>query len=177
MALNSSRSKRKISQTTAAFQLEDLSSRARLFRSKLIEEFRVAEHGGAFGEKDEAGGTSKYTTTDLFPEDDPDKNVFHNFLRKTPHELVMFKDFNREENTQTNVERMDKRLVRVTKTIPIGVWARWVVSSKIFNAFIMFLILTNAVLQGVPTLFPESDYRLFHQETDPNISRFFFMTI
>lgn len=102
-----------------------------------------------------------HPSLDLFSEFQPD--LFKKFLTQTPHQLVKFKILKR--SLQKNVTgTTDKRLIRVKNinAIPLGVWAAHVSNHPYFSSLIFFLIIVNAVIQGVQTgLDRTKDYRTF----------------
>ena len=79
--------------------------------------------------------------------------TFVNVLLERPQELVKFAAFKR--TLKTSYERnQDPRLLRVANrhgTLPLSVWSGWLVRTRAFNTFILFLICANAILIGFET--------------------------
>ncbi|KAL0210403.1 hypothetical protein RCL1_004839 [Eukaryota sp. TZLM3-RCL] len=109
----------------------DLSARTSLFRSKLIEEFRLCDGGAAGAEVPLLSSRDMFTDTD----------AYNRLLRDHPLHVIKFKNFKRRPNT------LDKRMTRVrhmTK-VPIGVWASWLVHHRFFLDFILVIIVLNGL--------------------------------
>eukprot|EP01006_Ploeotia_vitrea_P035644 TRINITY_DN65915_c4_g1_i1.p1 TRINITY_DN65915_c4_g1~~TRINITY_DN65915_c4_g1_i1.p1 ORF type:complete len:679 (+),score=323.55 TRINITY_DN65915_c4_g1_i1:55-2091(+) len=133
-------------------EFQDLSSRAQVFREKLVEEFHLAERTTT---------APKYNTSDLFSASEP--VLFRQVLLHTPNQLINFKIFKRSQDVVEAPTKgdTDKRLTRVRNinSIPIGVWAHWLSTHSWFTGFIFALILSNAVLQGLQTQIGEEEHR------------------
>jgi len=113
--------------------LRDLSTRTNIFRSKLIEEFRLTE-GVAENTKDspvfatdQLFGNSNFTPLTLITADG-DQALFLRQLRENPTQTVKFKELQRTKDELKQRTKADRRLLRVKsqKSLPISVWARWV---------------------------------------------------
>ncbi|KAJ4460815.1 putative Cation channel sperm-associated protein 2 [Paratrimastix pyriformis] len=134
---------------SAGFSHTDLSARCVLFRSKLIEEFRLSDNI-AYNTKD----APVLTTTDIIKEPD----LFKQTLRDTPNQLIKFKIFKRGMTTDASAK--DRRMTRTKamNTIPIGVWAWWFTNTSLFNYVMTIVIIFNAVMLGVQGELPEEQY-------------------
>ena len=159
----------------------DISSRGFLFRRRLVDEFRIGEAitAGDGSDAQTGGGSSKVVATADAPilstkdiENDP--LGFKKLLRDNPSQPIKFKRFSRLDvgsgvdldsfGRHAHVRKLlDKRLVRIAnlRTIPVGVWASWMVTHDRFQTLIMVMILVNAILLGIEAeLDPEDDFRV-----------------
>eukprot|EP00735_Rhodelphis_limneticus_P014542 TRINITY_DN8580_c0_g1::TRINITY_DN8580_c0_g1_i1::g.8615::m.8615 TRINITY_DN8580_c0_g1::TRINITY_DN8580_c0_g1_i1::g.8615 ORF type:complete len:733 (+),score=135.83,sp/A2ARP9/CTSR2_MOUSE/35.24/1e-54,Ion_trans/PF00520.26/2.2e-29,RhoGAP/PF00620.22/0.035,RhoGAP/PF00620.22/1e+03,DUF1018/PF06252.7/12,DUF1018/PF06252.7/8.2 TRINITY_DN8580_c0_g1_i1:22-2220(+) len=141
-----------------AAAMQDLATRTVLFRNRLIEEFQILESST---ELDTTSKTApQYTTRDIIMEPE----LFKNILRETPQQLIKFKLFKRTADMverKKKQARADRRLARVKNinSVPIGVWANWVVNHPVFTTLMIILILINGVLLGVAAETPDEDYK------------------
>eukprot|EP00455_Lapot_gusevi_P002899 TRINITY_DN11197_c0_g1_i3.p1 TRINITY_DN11197_c0_g1~~TRINITY_DN11197_c0_g1_i3.p1 ORF type:complete len:488 (-),score=60.15 TRINITY_DN11197_c0_g1_i3:162-1625(-) len=130
----------------------ELTTRAEFFRDKLIEEFRLVEDSFHYNAAD-IKAAPKFTTSDLFPKVEDQAQDKSDVLKKVlisqPHQLVKFKIFKRSQGPRKN--QVDKRLIRVKNIdkVPIGVYANWVVEHPVFQNLVVFLIVANAISQGI----------------------------
>jgi hypothetical protein len=122
---------------------KDLSSRSSLFRSKLMTEFRVLDNDY------QSNNAPRIDSSTILS----DYAMFSNILLERPQELVKFAPFKR--TLKTSKERnKDHRLLRVRNrfgSVPLSIWAGWLVRTSGFSAIILVLICANAVLIGVET--------------------------
>eukprot|EP01112_Ceratiomyxa_fruticulosa_P012269 TRINITY_DN3389_c0_g1_i2.p1 TRINITY_DN3389_c0_g1~~TRINITY_DN3389_c0_g1_i2.p1 ORF type:complete len:573 (+),score=116.85 TRINITY_DN3389_c0_g1_i2:221-1939(+) len=115
--------------------INDLSSRAGVFKSKLIDEFILVDSGGATD-------TSAYSVEDLIAGPD----IFNRIILETPNQLIKLSNIRRKG---VNVVA-DKRLLRIStrnRAVP-GVWANWLIYSTHWQRMITLLIIIDAVLIG-----------------------------
>eukprot|EP00163_Fabomonas_tropica_P029382 TRINITY_DN626_c0_g1_i17.p1 TRINITY_DN626_c0_g1~~TRINITY_DN626_c0_g1_i17.p1 ORF type:complete len:136 (-),score=0.57 TRINITY_DN626_c0_g1_i17:539-946(-) len=100
---------------------DDISTRSHIFRSKLIDEFRLMEGGVESGSKD----APSFSTKDI----DSEPERFKRMLREAPGQLIKFKLFKRYAIMHQGQQEKDKRLTRIRNinTLPIGVWAHWLI--------------------------------------------------
>eukprot|EP00003_Mantamonas_plastica_P017851 TRINITY_DN29416_c0_g1_i1.p1 TRINITY_DN29416_c0_g1~~TRINITY_DN29416_c0_g1_i1.p1 ORF type:complete len:256 (-),score=61.52 TRINITY_DN29416_c0_g1_i1:113-844(-) len=136
----------------------DISERAEVFRSRLIEEFRLFGRPGKDSGKQ--GNEPIYTTADL----EKNPQLLDKLLRETPHQLVSFRIFKRtpDELAQQNLDRRLTRTKNLNR-VPIGVWASWIVNHPRFQWFIMATVIINSVLLGVESeLEPAENYTALH---------------
>jgi hypothetical protein len=81
-----------------------------------------------------------------------DEELFSDILLEKPYVLIQFKMFKKTvgEAGKSN-NKKDKRLIRIrnSDTVPVGVWARWFISQKYFQNFILLLIAFNALILGL----------------------------
>eukprot|EP00736_Rhodelphis_marinus_P007389 Rmarinus@m.27382 len=123
--------------TTETGAIQDLARRSVLFRNRLLEEFQVLESSN---DVDLTSKTApQYTTHDIAMEPD----LFTGVLRETPQQLIKFKMFKRTAEA-AQMKPADRRLARVKNinSVPIGVWANWVVN----RMFVWFICIYAGVL-------------------------------
>ena len=78
------------------------------------------------------------------------EHLFKRLLRDTPAQLIKFKIFKRSK-FKPGARKSDKRLTRIKNlhTVPIGVWAAWVIEHYVFQWIIIIFILLNAIILGM----------------------------
>eukprot|EP00163_Fabomonas_tropica_P029381 TRINITY_DN626_c0_g1_i15.p1 TRINITY_DN626_c0_g1~~TRINITY_DN626_c0_g1_i15.p1 ORF type:complete len:495 (-),score=101.10 TRINITY_DN626_c0_g1_i15:64-1548(-) len=81
-------------------------------------------------------------------------------LREAPGQLIKFKLFKRYAIMHQGQQEKDKRLTRIRNinTLPIGVWAHWLIQHPVFQWTIIFSILVNAIILGLQSEMSEEDY-------------------
>eukprot|EP00741_Cyanophora_paradoxa_P018144 tig00021038_g17518.t1 len=128
----------------------DLSSRAFVFREKIIEEFRLKDE--ILEENSE--NAPQYSSTEVVR----DEKLMTKVLFEKPTQLVRFKIFKR--SAENKDQKIDRRLIRVRNinTVPLGVWAAWVVDSKFFNILVNAAIILNCVMMGIQSELKDEDY-------------------
>eukprot|EP00736_Rhodelphis_marinus_P001469 Rmarinus@m.27381 len=140
--------------TTETGAIQDLARRSVLFRNRLLEEFQVLESSN---DVDLTSKTApQYTTHDIAMEPD----LFTGVLRETPQQLIKFKMFKRTAEA-AQMKPADRRLARVKNinSVPIGVWANWVVNHTVFTTLMILLIFLNGIILGVAVELPEENYK------------------
>lgn len=151
----------------------DTSRRARIFRSKLIEEFHIIENGLKVG-KD-----APKHSTDIVNEPE----VFENVLLKDPRTPIKFKIFKRSVELEKKISKSEKKYLRVRYRKGTGmyrVWVHWLVASPTFQTTITILIVINtgimAIMDGklVPSLTRKSDleYVIWEESSDGSSTAF-----
>eukprot|EP00741_Cyanophora_paradoxa_P018147 tig00021038_g17521.t1 len=128
----------------------DLSSRAAVFREKIIEEFRLKDE--ILEENSE--NAPQYSSTEVVR----DEKLMTKVLFEKPTQLVRFKIFKRSAADKD--QKIDRRLIRVRNinTLPVGVWAAWIVDSTFFTYVINTAILINCIMMGIQTELKDEDY-------------------
>eukprot|EP00741_Cyanophora_paradoxa_P000823 tig00000444_g794.t1 len=137
-----------------ALHTVDLARRTQYFRKQLIHEFRTLQQDAY----DDTKLAPRYNSREIIRSArgggaPADRQVLRSVLRETPLQLVKFKPLKRtidEEKRQMKAS-LDKRLLRVRSinTLPVPVWAAWVVNSALFNNAVVLLIMLNAVVLGL----------------------------
>eukprot|EP00948_MAST-09A_sp_MAST-9A-sp1_P000879 g879.t1 len=132
--------------------MNDISRRARIFRSKLIEEFHLVENHVSSLKSE----LPKYSTTDILSEE----GLLDSILTENPNSLIKFKIFKRSADVVRKATKKDRRLllVRNRDSPPIGVWANHISNHPWFMNFITLLIFVNAIILGVLTSLDSENY-------------------
>jgi len=122
------------------YGFHDLSSRSTIFRTKLIEEFQLLDNLSS-----SIKGTAQppqYNSKDV-----KDNLTLNKILSENPYQLIKFQAFKRTKETQ----KVDRRLTRIKNinTVPFGAWAGWAVSSPVFQNLILFIIVLDAIIEGI----------------------------
>lgn len=117
--------------------VEELSQRGEIFRSKLIEDFQLL---------DTLKSKGNIESPRFYSNEIQDPEIMDKLLKESPFSLVKFQVSRREE-----IKFNDRRLNRVRNKsrIPFGPWARSVAENAQVQNFIMFLIITNSIILGV----------------------------
>jgi hypothetical protein len=112
-----------------------ISSRAQVFRNRLIEEFQLGEDQSSLDMQ-----VPKITSEDFL-----DSKVRSKALRDSPFQLIKFKPFKRTPNGDQEVG-VDRRLLRTRNkdSVPIGAWAAKVVRNMIYQKALLVLIVLNS---------------------------------
>eukprot|EP00741_Cyanophora_paradoxa_P018150 tig00021038_g17524.t1 len=123
----------------------DLSSRAAVFREKIIEEFRLKDE--ILEENSE--NAPQYSSTEVVR----DEKLMTKVLFEKPTQLVRFKIFKRSAADKD--QKIDRRLIRVRNinTLPVGVWAGMVVDSTIFSRVVKCAIASHGRLINIKAAF------------------------
>jgi len=138
---------------THALAFQDISSRAQIFRHKLIDEFQLFE-----------GSSSLSTQSPMITSVEfGDAKIRETALRDTPFQLIKFKPFKRILNTtEAETAKMDRRFTRTKNRVnlPLGAWAASVVTNKHYHTLIMILIFANTISIGIDAEFSphENEY-------------------
>ncbi|XP_037088434.1 cation channel sperm-associated protein 2-like [Pollicipes pollicipes] len=131
-----------------------ISHRAELFRSRLIEHFRLLDAGIDEDGKLEASTVTSHQLVDASEE------VFQRALTDTPYGLVSFSmlsplDLEKQlkaQNTDKRMMRLEYRLGR--KIVPmIRIGAGKILRSRFFDGFILALVILNSLTLGVQAEF------------------------
>ncbi|KAL0233190.1 hypothetical protein GEMRC1_011935 [Eukaryota sp. GEM-RC1] len=101
----------------------DLSVRTSLYRTKLIEDFRLGDNAGH-----STADVPLLSTRDISLDPEAFKRFYH--FHRLPSDV-----------------NVDKRMTRVRhlNSIPVGVWASWMVNHRHFQNFILLTIILNAI--------------------------------
>ncbi|XP_068752581.1 cation channel sperm-associated protein 2-like [Montipora capricornis] len=117
---------------------EELSPRAEIFRSKLIEDFQlidiIANRGGT--------EPPKYYSNEV-----TDDDVMKQLLRETPQGLIKFQMYSKKDEQRFTDRRLNR--IKNKNTIPLGPWAHTVIEDPRIQNFMMILIITNSIALGV----------------------------
>ncbi|XP_078367481.1 cation channel sperm-associated protein 2-like isoform X1 [Oculina patagonica] len=117
---------------------DELSPRAEIFRSKLIEDFQlidmIANRGGA--------EPPKYYSNEI-----TDDEVMKQLLRESPQGLIKFQMYSKKDEQRFTDRRLNR--VKNKNAIPLGPWAHTVIEDPRFQNFMMILIITNSIVLGV----------------------------
>ncbi|XP_015753936.1 PREDICTED: cation channel sperm-associated protein 2-like [Acropora digitifera] len=119
---------------------DELSHRAEIFRSKLIEDFQLIDIIANRGDTE----PPKYYSNEV-----TDDDVMKQLLRETPQGLIKFQMYSSSKKDEQRFK--DRRLNRIKNknTIPLGPWAHTVVEDPRIQNFMMILIITNSIVLGV----------------------------
>eukprot|EP01029_Cantina_marsupialis_P023209 TRINITY_DN575195_c1_g2_i1.p1 TRINITY_DN575195_c1_g2~~TRINITY_DN575195_c1_g2_i1.p1 ORF type:complete len:455 (-),score=72.32 TRINITY_DN575195_c1_g2_i1:208-1572(-) len=129
---------------------EDLSERSGVFRSKLIDEFRLND--------DLRQRAARFSSQDLLQ----DVGLFNKLISNSKRELIKFRTFRRKLDPSGHMEAMQKRLVLTSKykRQAIFEWAHWITNHSVFLNLVIALIIINAISLGISTeLDEETDWR------------------
>lgn len=120
----------------------DLSTRTQIYRSRLMEEFSLAEG--------ESKGAPLYSSNEI--EDGKkgnqqpglilsDKDLMKKILKEQPHQLIKFKLIKRSRDDFLK-RQLDRRILRVSSknNLPFGVWAKWITNRKSLSLCILIIV-------------------------------------
>ncbi|KAL0218628.1 hypothetical protein P9112_004281 [Eukaryota sp. TZLM1-RC] len=127
----------------------DLSVRTSSFRKKLVDDFRIADNVSSV-----AADVPLLSSRDIAL----DPEAFKKILRDHPLHVIKFKHFKRSRINQAMDKRMTK--VRHIDSVPIGVWANWLVNHPLFLNFILLIIILNGLIFLIST---DLDRVKYHQ--------------
>ncbi|XP_028399254.1 LOW QUALITY PROTEIN: cation channel sperm-associated protein 2-like [Dendronephthya gigantea] len=119
-------------------EVEELSQRGEIFRSKLIEDFQLLD---TLKSKGNIESPRFYSNEIQNPE------IMEKMLKESPHSLVKFQVIAKREELKFTDRRLNR--VRNKNRIPFGPWARSVTESSQVQNFIMFLIIANSIVLGL----------------------------
>ncbi|XP_033108654.1 cation channel sperm-associated protein 2-like [Anneissia japonica] len=121
---------------------QEISPKAELFRSKLIEDFHLLE---SFDEQGLVDAPVHYS------KDIADKDFLNKVMMDNANELIKFQVYSSKDKSQ--IKMSDRRKNRVinknAKNPPLDMWAHFVLESSLFQNFMLLLILTNSIALGV----------------------------
>ncbi|XP_048584229.1 cation channel sperm-associated protein 2 isoform X2 [Nematostella vectensis] len=117
---------------------EDLSRRAEIFRSKLIEDFQLLDM------LLDRGGTE---VPKVYSNEIVDDAAMDDLLRENPQGLIKFQMYSKKDEQKFHDRRLNR--VKNKNSIPLGPWAHTVVEDPKVQNFMMILIITNSVVLGI----------------------------
>ncbi|XP_066932712.1 cation channel sperm-associated protein 2-like isoform X1 [Clytia hemisphaerica] len=118
--------------------LEDLTPRAEIFRSKLIEDFQLlASFNNSSSE------SPKYYSSDLCES----QELMDKMLKENPHGLVKFQVYSTKGESTYEDRRLNR--VKTKNAIPFGPWAKMIVENQFFQNLMLAIILANSIVLGI----------------------------
>ncbi|KXJ25905.1 Cation channel sperm-associated protein 2 [Exaiptasia diaphana] len=118
--------------------IEELSPRAEIFRSKLIEDFQLLD---MLMDKGGSEAPTHYSNEIL------DDAVMEKLLKESPLGLVKFQLYSKKDEQRFHDRRLNR--VKNKNSIPLGPWAHTVVVNPHVQNFITFLIIANSLVLGI----------------------------
>lgn len=117
---------------------EKLQFRAEIFRSKLIEHFRLL---------DTLTDNSSEEVPKYYSDEVKDANKMDEMMRTCSNALVKFQVYTHGGDTAYADRRLNR--IKTKSSIPMGPWAKMVVQNNRFQNFMLILIISNSIALGI----------------------------
>ncbi|CAH1252717.1 CATSPER2 [Branchiostoma lanceolatum] len=128
----------------------ELSTKAELFRSRLIHDFNML---------DSLGETGVFTTPKYHAPELMDPEVMNKLMVENPNALVKFQIHEHVDSLMVDRTLRRKNRVRnkYSKLPSLDLWASWILESNFFQKFMLILILSNSIVLGIDSEVGQND--------------------